>query len=540
MKASKKLLILFLTALCLLPGCGQGTEQPEKNELPEIYGPGLSGTEIQQPKAADDVFSLNYDPEAGMNPVRAASSANMQFWSLMYDSVFVVDENFNVSSEVVLEVKSDDYIWWVFDIDDSIVFHDGSTLTAEDVVYSIQRARQSDYYRERLSIIYGISAMGTDCFAITTSYANSQFPSLLNIPIVKKDTYFDDIPVGSGPYRMAESGDCLELFTEHRHAAEMPIDTIYLKDCMDTSAKIRAFEDATLDLVTNDPTGMYNLGYGSSNETRYYDTSNMHFIGFNMNSMYFMTYPARRAIGYVLDRDYVVTELMDGCGVVSTLPVHPSSALYDNSLAGNSYYDPNSASVLFESAGVKDFDNDGALEMLVTGIVVELNIRFIVNNDSTPKVMAARRICEELNALGITTVLRELNWTDYIEALENGDYDMYYGEIRLTPDWNLSELFRPRTTRREDEDDPFVGVNYGDVRDQRYCELYAAYLAAGDEESRAAAFREVCRYISDTAVIQPICFERRELLTHRGVVTGIQATQYDIFHNFKEWTIQLK
>ena len=73
-----------------------------------------------------------------------------------------------------------------------------------------------------------------------------------------------------------------------------------------------------------------------------------------------------------------------------------------------------------------------------------------------------------------------------------------------------------------------------------YCDLYAAYLAAEDGGSRTAAFGEVCRYISDTAVIQPICFERRELLTHRGVVTDVQATQYDIFHNFKEWTIQLK
>ena len=538
--AAKKRILILMAALCLLSGCGVGGDTGPKEELPEVFEAIPSGTEVKEPTAADQVFSLNYDPDGSMNPVLAKSSGNMQLWSLMYDSVFTVDENFEVSSEVVTEVKSDDYIWWVFNIDTSILFTDGSNLTAADIVYSIQRAQQTEYYGRRLNIIYGISAMSSDCFAITTKYANSSFPALLNIPIVKKDTFFDDIPVGSGPYQMAAAGDRLVLFPGNRHAAEMPVSTIYLKDCTDVSTMISAFEDATLDLVTNDPTGMYNLGYGSNNETRYYDTSNMHYIGFNMESMYFMTYPARRAVSYVLDRDYFVSELMDGCGVVSTLPVHPKSTLYDEEYAESFFHDPDKAAALFETAGVQDYDNDGALEMLVTGIVVELKIKFIVNNDSTAKVMAARRICEELNALGITTILRELTWTDYINALETGDYDMYYGEIRLSPDWNLSELFRPREKKKDDESDSFSGLNYGNFRDPAYVSLYDTYLAEGDPVARAKAFDEVCRYIGDTAAILPICFERRELLTHRGVVTGISPTQYDIFNKFYDWTITLK
>ncbi|MBQ2908319.1 MAG: hypothetical protein IJE56_00005, partial [Clostridia bacterium] len=71
--------------------------------------------------------------------------------------------------------------------------------------------------------------------------------------------------------------------------SSLPVDTIYLKNYMDTSAKISAYEASLIDVVTNDPTGMYNLGYGSSNETRYYDTTNMHYIGFNFNRYSFQT-----------------------------------------------------------------------------------------------------------------------------------------------------------------------------------------------------------------------------------------------------------
>lgn len=537
-KAAKKLILLMLAALCLMPGCDARTAAKQPIEEAPIYDAIAPGEELRERPAADKLFSINYDPVAGMNPVRANSSANMLFWSLMYDSVFTVDDNFRVSSEVVTDYSSEDYIWWVFNIDSTIPFTDGTTLTAADIVYSIQRAQQTSYYRERLSIIYGISALSEDCFAITTKYANSQFPALLNIPIIKKDGYFEDVPAGTGPYRLAESGDRLVLFTENRHADEMPVDTIYLKDCMDTSNKIRAFEDATIDLVTNDPTGMYNLGYGSSNETRYYETSNMDYIGFNMSSMYFQSLRARCAVNYVIDRDHIVAELMSGCGVPAALPVHPESILYDSEYAESFVYDPAKCAALFESAGVSDYDADGELEMLVTGIVVELKIRFIVNNDSTSKVLTARRIAEELNALGITTVLYEMTWADYIAALEKGEYDMYLGELRISPDWNLSALFQPYEGDRED-DAVFQGLNYANNKDPRYSQLYGEYLAASDDLTRNAKFRELCRYIGDTGIIMPVCFERREVLTHRGVVTGIRATQYDVFHNFKDWTIDL-
>ena len=53
-------------------------------------------------------------------------------------------------------------------------------------------------------------------------------------------------------------------------------------------------------------------------------------------------------------------------------------------------------------------------------------------------------------------------------------------------------------------------------------------------------FQAISRYITETGIILPVCFERRELLTHRGIATGISATQYDIFHNFNEWTVNLE
>ena len=37
----------------------------------------------------------------------------------------------------------------------------------------------------------------------------------------------------------------------------------------------------------------------------------------------------------------------------------------------------------------------------------------------------------------------------------------------------------------------------------------------------------------------PVCFERRELITHVGVITGIQPNQYNVFCNFINRDINL-
>ena len=524
--------IMLATAMLLsLAACGDDEEETSEEDLSGYVGDQV----VQQTAAADDVFSVNYDSTAAINPITAQNATNTQFWSLMYDSVFTVENDFTVTSEIVKEYTSSDYEWWVFYINTDITFNDGSPLTAKDIVYSINRARQYEYYMSRLSCIYGISAMGDDCFAISLDAPNSQLPALLNIPIIKDGTLNDPVPIGSGPYMMDESGDKLVAYEGYRHYDKLPVDTVYLKDYKDTASKISAFENSLVDIVTNDPTGMFNLGYGSSNEIRYYETSNMHYIGFNFTGRYFYSSLARMAVGAAIDRSSIVESYMENCAVPAALPVHPVSPLYDEEYAKGYGYDLEKSKVMFQNFGVKDYDADGVLETMITGIVVEIDIKFIVNTDSTVKLEAARQIAETINSMGINVTLHELGWDDYVEALEKGDYDMYYGEVRMTPDWDLGYLFKPYTVAR-DPDDTDKGMNYANCTDEQYCALYDAYLAAG-EEGRALAYTEVCRYITEQGAIIPICFERQQVLSHRGVISGIDANQYDVYNRFYDWTI---
>ena len=525
MRKRFKRILSALACLVLLTGCGSAGEETQQGEIIP-FTTELSGKILQSSAAADDVFSVNYDPDGDFNPIRADNGTNMLLTSLMYDCVFNVDSDFSFYSNVVTNYTTEDNIWWEFTVDTTIPFTDGSTLTAQDVAYSITRAQQSSQYKGRLSAIYGCSALSEDRFAITAATAHSRLPVILNIPIIKYGTMGEDVPPGTGPYRLADSRDKLVLFERNPRSREMPVEEIYLKSYADVAERISAFEASLLDVTPNDPTGIYSFGYGGSNETRTFDTTNLHYLGFNMSSDFFQNSLARYAMNYVVDRDGVA-ELMNGCGVASALPLLPSSELYNAEYAAKFRFDLIKCAQFFEAAGIKDLDEDGVPEFLVTGIPVEINLSFIVNNNNAVKLQTARRITENLNAIGIHTTLHEMAWTDYFYCLYNGEYDMYYGEMRLTPDWNLTPLFSQNSE-----------VNYARCRDENYAQYFADYLAAGDD-TRYDAYQQACQYVIENGGIVPICFERQQMITHRGVVSGASPTQYSLFNRFNEWTIDL-
>ena len=527
----RKLTALLAAAVTLLL-CACGAQEAEGGV--DLENVPISGTELQDREPVDELFSINYDPEGNMNPIRAENSANMQFWSLLYDSVFSIDEEFHLSSEIIADYSTEDNSWWNFTVNLGYNFSDGSPLTAKDVAYSILVAKQSPYYRHRLDVVYGCSSIDDSRFAISTTAPNSMLPLLLTVPIIRAGDYYEDFPVGSGPYVLSDDHTRLVKNYEYRHVNSLPLDTIYLVDYMESSVRIQAFDDSRLDIVTNDPTSVFSLGYGSTNETRYVETSNMQYIGFNTRSKYFQLFRLRCAVNYIVDRSYI-TGLMDNCAIPAALPVHPSSQLYDREYADSLGYNKELCQALFEQAGLGDLDNDGDLEVMVTGIVVELHIKFIVNSDSAVKVAAAHRIAEELTSMGITTQVYELGWEDFVTALEEGDYDMYYGEVRMGMDWDLRYLFKVPDMNVQKVD---WAMNYAKNTDETYDRLYREFFAAS-EIGRYDAFQQVAHYIVDTGLIIPVCFERRQVLTHRGVVSGLRATQYDLFYHFYEWGITM-
>ena len=155
----------------------------------------------------------------------------------------------------------------------------------------------------------------------------------------------------------------------------------------------------------------------------------------------------------------------------------------------------------------------------------EIGIDLIVCSESAGKGDIAKQFASDLASIGVTVNVRELSWTDYQNALMNGDFDMYYAEVKLGADFDLTSLLTKDSA-----------LNYGKIDDENYATYINDFLAATDLE-RPQACCNMLYYIATTTPIIPILFERQEVITHRNVITSMDPTSSNVFFVIENWTI---
>lgn len=522
--------LLAAGALALgLAGCGAlSLSEEERTELEEeqpqvVVGQSI-GQELQATYAADHIFSLNCVPDAGFNPYSTSSTWNKLVDMLVYETLVVLDESFTAQPGLVTNWETEDGRTWIFTVDTERTFHDGAALTALDAVYSLQMAMNyGGNYTTRFRHVNSAYTLDTSRFQVELSDVDYRFYQLMDIPCVSYGTGLQDRPAGTGAYAFSESGRYLTLFRDHPLAAQMPLDTIHLKEYSAAVDILQAFEDSYLDVVVNDPTGVSSLGYSSANIIKYVNTTSLHYLGYNMASRMFVQPVYRQMMTYLVDRSSIVSELMKGAATAVTVPVSPQSPLYPEALAQSLAYSPDSAADLLAKSGAADVDGDGVLEL--DG--VPFTIDFIVCSDNGTKVAAARSVAKKLQDAGFAVNLRELGYDEFASALEKGEFDLYYAEVRLCADWDMTLLLGS-----------WEELNFGGVRESVLDGQLKSFLSS-PEESLPAAAAELYQTIGQSAYITPICFKKTEVLYHRGVITGLNPTQDNVFYGMENWTVDL-
>ncbi|MGX8692712.1 MAG: ABC transporter substrate-binding protein [Clostridia bacterium] len=528
-----------LVLLLSLGGCG-GRPNEKSSGLPESSG----GKDVEKADAVDHIFSMNSHPKYSFRPTVATNHANQLVCNLIYENMLELDDNFEVIQGAGLikswSVSADGKAW-TFYIDTEHMFHDGSYVTGNDLRMSLENAIHADRFEGRFASIQGVG-YDKDYMVVTLGIPNTQFYKLLNIPVCKAGTFGDDHPIGSGPYTWdPEVENKLIAFEHHPDYDHLPVKEIYIEQLTEAADILSAFEDGRIDVVVNDPSSITNLGYASTNEKRTFFTTNLHFIAFNEETTLGRYSNVRTALSYAVDRDYF-EELTRGCGVGTPIPMVPTVDIYPSALANNHGYDMERCLRILNNYGINDFDEDGRLE-LATGSAQEMEMTMIVPADSSVKNGMANRFAEDLAQIGFTVHVRGLSWDEYIQALEDGfitekneektPFDIYYGEVKLRNDFDLTELLQVRTEDNED-----TNINFTRSTDRTFENYISAYLAANDN-NRAQRYMEMCQYLLDTGSLISIGFEKQEIFTHRGVVKGVDPNAGNPMYNFANWEIDL-
>lgn len=501
----REVLALSLAAVVALSGCS----------APPVATPTPVVTTVVTPTTQENKpgFALPCYPAGGFHPITGSNRLNLTLSPLLYRGLFRLNEKFQPVGELCREYAvSEDGLVWTFRLVNA-VFSDGSPLTAKETAASLNAARKSERYRERLSGVAGVTEE-EEAVVVTLSKANGALPALLDVPIVK-ETDDPDRPLGTGVYYLEGTGETMAL--RARAGAVTPLETIPLRAVTASDDLIYAFDAGEIALVDTDLTSTNALGYSGRLETTDYATTALVYVGCNTRTGPCREALVRRAVARSADREEMVKRLLAGHGRLAELPIHPVTTEYDTAVAAELRYDKEAAAELLIQAGWEWKE-----EMLTKGRE-QLELKFIVNQDNPAKVKMAEELSGELEALGVVVTLEKLPWEDFTTALKRGDFDLYLGEVVLTADFDPESIL-------------FGTLNYGGFADGETARLLAAYQAAAGEERKAAA-ADLWRALAQAVPIIPLCFKNGSLLTQWGQVSGAAPTQRDVFAGLENWSL---
>jgi len=525
-KFKKNRILLKLTALLLLlvmlPACAAETIQdpdPTDNETSPSGSPNIV---IPQGPAGVSTFGVAYAPTASMNPLTTTSRLNKELMPLLYQGLFVINADFEAVPQLCSSFSSDG-MNYTFTIMDGIFFADGTPLTADDVVYSIEFARtESAYYAPRLADVSTVYASSTLEVSITLSRVYGRLELLLDIPIIKKDSGKDSAPPGTGNYTYVKNGDesYLKVSDYNNSDRTLSIKRIELIESPEKELLIDFYEAGLISVVSNDPNSTDAIAFGGDNEVWGYRTSLMVYLGLNTKTSIFRDSKLRAAFSRIIDREMICQNDLHGLADPAVLPVSPYSGLYSETLAEAGSFSFEGFLEELTVLGISDTDGDGLLNR-ANG--ANLALKFIVNSDNPSRIAAAERIAESLRSAGVTVSLSELRWEAFNEALESGDYDIYIGEVRLRNDFDLAPLVSAGGA-----------LNYSGYSNAELDALLDAYRAAPDASAAEASEALFTELLSEAPII-PILFRYCTLLAKRGTLRSVTALQDNIYYNIAEW-----
>ena len=368
-------------------------------------------------QAKDDItVAMQLEPPH-LDPTSAAAGA---IDSVLYANVFEGLTRFVEDGSVVPGLAksweiSDDGKVYTFMLNEGVTFHDGSAMDAEDVKFSLDRARADDSTNAQKALFAGISdvtVLDPMTVQVTLEQPNGNF--LFNMAwgdavIVAPESIegIKQTPIGTGAFKFDSwtQGDKIELSRNPDYWGEAAkLEKVTFKFISDPTAAFAAVMAEDLDAFTGFPAPenlpqfeadpRFKLLIGSTEGETILSTNN--------KQPPFDNVKVRQALAHAIDRQAIIDGAMFGYGTPIGTHFAPHNPAYVD-LTGQSSYDPDKARALLAEAGLAD------------GFETTLHL---------PPPSYARRggeiIAAQLAEVGIRAEIINVEWAQWLETVFRG------------------------------------------------------------------------------------------------------------------------
>ncbi len=474
-------------------------------------------------KAFDGQVGLAFQADSTFNPYQDIGRLNLQIAGLIYDGLFRQGPDFGAQPLLCESAEVSGNVW-TLRLKGGVLFHGGSTLSAADVKYSLDLARKSAVYSERLKDVASVKAVGDDTVQITLKKPDGALDQKLCVPIIRSGDGKESLPDGTGRYTVSEDADGgrqLAAFSGWHGGKPMPYGTIRLIPADKPDILVYGFQTGEIDLVEESKIGASLTPYRSDADTYSFPTSQMIFLGVNTGKAPLSDPLVRRALSAAIDRDALANKELAGLMDPSDVPLSPAGTDISAG-AVKSGPDAAAAASLFEAAGMTK-DESGGLLFQNGSKKKEFTLEILCGADNPYMESVAKTLSEAFSELGVRATVNRQTFDDYKTAVKNRSFDIYVGRALLPAGFELSAFLYKGGA-----------LNWTNYENSGLNEKYEAYRAARGNERKSLAGAFSGAFKQEVPFI-PLGFARDVLLTVPELAPNITPSEQDIFYNLEAW-----
>ena len=486
------------------------------------------------------------EPE-DLNPVTYTSSPAFQAVRLMFRGLARRDSTLSGYQPDLArswELRPDSTL--IFHLRDDVRWHDGVPVTADDVVFTIERQMDPLTAAPRQADVAAVADVtATDSFTVevdlnhTGPYAVNALLEVVPIPrhlladvppAELRMAPFSRNPVGNGFYRFGRWDAGQQLILEvnpDRPEGRAAIDRVVMRFIPDMNASMTELLSGQGDLLRLPPDQRERVEV--SPEVEMYTAPRVRpaWIAWNVERAPVDDPVVRRAILMAIDRDQLARGLFGEVGEPAPSPIPDGLREHSDDVVPIPH-DPAAARRTLEEAGWRDSDGDGVLDR--DGRPLRVEVDYFPTEQWRQDVLVA--IQSMVRRIGVELVPRAFERTTWVERLRNREFQgslwgWGWGPGVVGP--NAEMVFHSRSI-------PPAGANFGGYSNPRVDELLDAVQVERDTTRARALWRELEQILIDDAAYAPLYLDP-ELFGVHARIQGVKFRGIEWWEDVPYWYI---
>lgn len=433
---------------------------------------------------------------SNLDPQRNATAGIREVLFNIFEGLVKASPDGSVTEAVASDYEiSTDGKTYTFTLREGVTFHNGKPVTAEDVVYSLERCAGSENDGTPLvsafSIVQSVAAPDESHVVVTLSEPNLEFINSMTAAIIPKDSgpTITETMTGTGPFRFVsyapQDNLVMEKYDGYWNADKAArLDKVTFKIIPDVNAMVIGLKGGSLDMVIHLPNTLEEEVKDSF--TVLQDTMKLVQALYLNNAVEpFDNELVRQAMYYAIDVQEIIDFVCGGAGVATGTSMYPANQRYFIAELAQKYpHDVEKARELLAQAGY-----GGGFEMSIT-----------VPSNYAQHMETAQVISEQLKEVGITATLIPVEWESWVSDVYRGrDYQSTVCGISAD-DMTAREMLVRYTSDHQ--------KNFINFQDGEFDQSVVQAMAATGLEEQTALYKRAEEILNEKAAslwIQDMC-----------------------------------